>query len=216
MAFWLGILVAAIFAWAAIRIGFYETWGLLFNLLISIYLAIFLRPIILNNIPAVADTTHSNPLIMLVTAITSFLILYGISYTLLNNRSKIVFPKIFDILGTGVLGFAAGFLVWSFVNLLICLTPLSQAAFAKKINLSDQFEQISVPYISMCCNLVNTVVSSADSRYTTEQAISDLLGDVKRKAQRDKQAETDDPNRENIDQKNLLGPPPEPEEIEDI
>lgn len=41
MAFWIGLLVAIIFAAMAIKVGLYETWAMLFNIIISVYLAVF-------------------------------------------------------------------------------------------------------------------------------------------------------------------------------
>jgi hypothetical protein len=44
MVFWAGILVGGLFIWFAVKIGFYEMWATLFNIVISIYIAIFLSP----------------------------------------------------------------------------------------------------------------------------------------------------------------------------
>ena len=193
MVFWVGILVGGVFVWFAIKMGFYETWAFAFNIVISIYLAVFLGPIIASTVPVVRDTAYNNALTMTVTAVGVFLILHGISYTFLTGQFTVSFPKVFDTLGTGFLGFLAGFLVWSFVSLLICITPISQNSFVKEIGFSSQFEQTSVSYISRFCNLVNAVVSSQDNEQTTEEAISGLLKGAEKKAQ-DKTAEKAEPN----------------------
>lgn len=174
MAFWFGILVAGLFAWFAVGIGFYEMWVMLFNIVISIYLAVFLRPIIVN-IPAVGDTPYSNALTMIAIALASFSILHGISYTFITGQFKVSFPKIFNTLGTGFLGFLAGFLVWNFVSFLIFITPISQDTFVRGIGFNDEFQQSNVSVIYRLCNLVNTVVSSRDSEISSEQAVSELL-----------------------------------------
>ena len=193
MAFWIGILAGGAFAWFAIKRGFYETWALVFNIVISIYLAVFLGPVIANIVPAVRDTAYNNALSMLATAIGSFLILHGISYTFLTGQFTVPFPKVFDTLGTGFLGFLAGFLVWSFVSLVICITPISQNSFVKGIGFGTQFEQTNIPVICWWCNLVNSAVSSQDNEQTTEEAISGLLKGAEKKAQ-DKTAEKAEPN----------------------
>ena len=193
MAFWIGILVGGAFAWFAIKRGFYETWALVFNIVIAIYLAVFLGPVIANIVPAVRDTAYNNALTMLATAIGSFLILHGISYTFLTGQFSISFPKIFDTLGTGFLGFLTGVLVWSFVSLVICITPISQNSFVKEMGFGTQFEQTNVGYICWWCNLVNSAVSSRDNEQTTEEAISGLLKGAENKAQ-DKTAEKAEPN----------------------
>ncbi len=193
MAFWIGILVGGAFAWFAIKRGFYETWALVFNIVIAIYLAVFLGPVIANIVPAVRDTAYNNALTMLATAIGSFLILHGISYTFLTGQFSIPFPKVFDTLGTGFLGFLTGFLVWSFVSLVICITPISQNSFVKGIGFGTQFEQTNVGYISWWCNLVNSAVSSQDNEHTTQQALSKLLKNAESKVQ-GKAAEKAEPN----------------------
>jgi len=193
MVFWVGILVGGVFVWFAIKMGFYETWAFAFNIVISIYLAVFLGPIIASTVPVVRDTAYNNALTMTVTAVGVFLILHGISYTFLTGQFSVSFPKVFDTLGTGFLGFLTGFLIWSFVSLLICITPISQNSFVKEIGFGTQFEQSNIPVICWWCNLVNSVVSSQDSEQTTEEAISDLLKGAEKKAQ-DKTAEQAEPN----------------------
>ena len=198
MVFWIGILVGGLFAWFAIRMGFYETWVMLFNIVISVYLGVFLGPIIAN-IVAVADAPYSNVLAILAIAIASFLILYGISYIFFTSQFNIPFPKVFDILVAGFLGFLAGFLVWSFVSFLVCITPISQNTFVKEIGFGSQFERTNVPYISWWCNLVNKVVSRQDSEYSTKEAISGLRKSVRKKARdkTDNQAEQSKPAEPN-------------------
>lgn len=193
MVFWVGILIGALFAWFAIKIGFYEIWTLLFNIIISIYLAIFLGPIIMNIVPASGDAAYSTGLTILATAIGAFLILHGISYVFLTSQFSFSFPKILDTLGSGLLGFLAGLLVWSFAGLLICATPISQNAIVKEIGFSRELQQANISYICWWCNLVNAVVSSRDNKLTTEQAISGLLDDVEKKT-KDKAVKPAEPN----------------------
>ena len=193
MVFWIGILVGGAFAWLTIKRGFYETWALVFNIVISIYLAVFLGPVIADVVPSAGDTLYGNALTMLATAIGSFLILHVISYTFLTGQFAISFPKIFDTLGTGFLGFLTGFLVWSFVGLLIYTTPISQQPIVKEIGFGSQFQQTSVSYISRFCNLVNAIVFSQDNERTTQQALSGLLKSAESNVQ-GKTAERTEPN----------------------
>ena len=218
MVFWIGILVGGTFACFAIKLRFYQTWTLVFNIIISIYLAVYLRPVIIN-IPAVGYTPYSNAMVMATVALASFLILHGISYTFLTGQYNISFPKVFDVVGTGLLGFLAGFLVWSFLSLLIYITPASQNTFVKEIGFTDQFQQTSVLYISRFCNLVNAVVSSQDNEHSAEQTISKLLKGPESKA-REKTPEKPKPvepvkssnAKTSITEQEQLGPPPEPNE----
>ena len=52
MVFWIAILSGVLFAWLAVRLGFYATWILLFNVLLSIYVAIFLAPLVVDFAPS--------------------------------------------------------------------------------------------------------------------------------------------------------------------
>ena len=113
MAFWIGIFVAAVFAWFAVKIGFYEIWAMLFNIVISIYLAIRLRPVVPKFFPAAGAAPYSDVLIIVAIALGVFLILHGITYVFLTSQFAVPFPKLFDILGAGVLGFLTGFLYHS-------------------------------------------------------------------------------------------------------
>ena len=222
MMFWIGILVSAIFARSAIKLGFYQTWALLFNIIISIYLGLYLQPVIAN-IPAVGGTPYSNVLATAAVAIAAFLILHGISYTFFTGQFNVSFPKVFDTLGTGLLGFLAGFLIWSFLSLLIYITPVSQNSLIKEIGFTNAFQQTSASYVSRFCNLVNAVVSSKDNKLSAEQTIDKMLNDAKSKFQRKTRqkpepAESDKTQKDvktgNADQ-NLPGPPPEID-IDDI
>jgi hypothetical protein len=192
MMFWIGVLVGGTFAWFAIKLRFYQTWTLAFNIIISIYLSLYLRPVIIN-IPAVGNTPYSNALAMAAVALASFLILHGISYTFLTGQFNVSFPKIFDVVGTGLLGFLASFLVWSFLCLLFYITPVSQNTFVKDIGFTDQFQQTSVSYISRFCNLVNAVVSFQDNQCSAEQTISKLLKGSEPKKAREKTPEKSKP-----------------------
>lgn len=213
MVFWIGILTGAILAGFAVKKGFYETWAMSFNLVISIYLAVFLTPVITDIVPAAGNTPYGNTLTMLATAIAAFLILYGISYTFLTGQFSVSFPKILDTVGAGFLGFWAGFLIWSFVSLLICASPLSQNAFAERIGFDNP--QTSISYISWWGSMVNTIVSSQDSDVTSEQVIAELLKSVERKKPgRPKPAEPPvavepDEVETGIPEEELLGQPPE-------
>ncbi len=178
MVFWLGILTGGLFTWFAIKIGFYEMWALLFNIVISIYTAIFLSPVILNIVPEAGDIPCSNALALAVLGGGTFFILYGITYVFLTGQFKVSFPKLFDILFTGILGFLAGFLVLSFAALVITLTPISQNRFVKQVGFNRHSQQANISYICLWCDLVNSIVSSPDTKITSKQAVEHLLSET--------------------------------------
>ncbi len=180
MVFWTGVLVSCLFAWYAITRGFYETWVMLFNIIISIYLAIYLKPVTENIVPG-TDTLYRDALIVIASASAFFAILHGLSYILIMGQFSIPFPKILDTFGAGFLGFFTGFLLWSFAGLLVCITPISQNTFAKEIGLCGRFKQTNIPYICWWCNRVNMVVSRKGHKYPAEQAVDDMLKDFEGK-----------------------------------
>ena len=179
MAFWITIFGGAIFAWFAIKIGFYETWALLFNIVISIYLAIYLTPIIADILPTAINTHYCITLTITALATAIFFILYGITYALFTSQFRITFPQIFDILFAGFLGFFAGFLVLSFIALLICVTPISQNKFLNEMGLNREAQQANISYIGWWCDKVNWFAASKDNKITGQQAIDKLLARAK-------------------------------------
>jgi hypothetical protein len=181
MVFWAGILVGGLFIWIAIRIGFYEMWAMLFNAVISIYVAIFLTPTVLELVPEAGDIPCCNGLALSVLAIGTYLILYGITYIFLTGQFKVSFPKVLDILIAGVLGFLAGFLILSFIAFIITTTPISRNRIVSQIGLNRQSLQANTSYICWWCDVVNSIVSSPDTKITGEQAVEKLLNGTQKK-----------------------------------
>jgi len=185
MLFWLAILVGGLFAWLAVKAGFYNTWTMLFNIVVAIYMAVFLTPIVAEFVPAVGGTSCCNALTLIAIAIGTFFILYGISYTFITGQFNVSFPRVFDILFAGLMGFLAGFLVSSFVAFVICITPISQNKIANEIGLNRQSQQATISYICWWCDLVNGVVASKDSNYTAQKAIDWLFQSTEKKTRGD-------------------------------
>ncbi|UCE99058.1 MAG: CvpA family protein [Planctomycetota bacterium] len=217
MVFWTAILIGAIIAYYAIKLGFYEALVMLFNIVISVYLAVYLRAIVVN-VPAISDAPCCDALSMFGTAIAAFLVLHGISYTFLTGQFSIPFPRIFDTLGAACLGFLAGFLISSFLSLAICITPVSQHPIMKGIGFGSQhFEQTNGPYLYWWCDLVNAVVSEQQGEHPTKQAVSELLRSIEearrpkvtKRVEPTKPAEPAEPPQVKPDIEEQLGPPPE-------
>ena len=126
-------------------------------------------------------------------AIGAFLILHGTTYALITGQANVSFPKIFDTVLAGVLGFLAGFLVLSFAALLVCAAPISQNKFLNKAGFGKQSQQANISYICWWCDLVNTIVSARDNQVTSEQVVDELLSvtqpNVKPEAREREQAE---------------------------
>lgn len=176
MVFWLAILGGALFVQPAVRLGFFHIWSLSFNSLVSIYIAIFLAP----NVTQYASTTgsvspYSTALSMIVLAGGCFAILYGLSYIFLTGQFRVSFPEIIDILLAGALGFLTGFLVVSFVALIITVTPLPKQGLAKSMGFTVQSQRPTLAYIARCGDMVHSVVATGPGESPTKTAIERLF-----------------------------------------
>ena len=190
MLFWLGILIGLILAILAVKKGFYETWAILFNIIIAIYLAVFLTPIISDLIPISGKTSYSNILTILTVAIAAFVILHGMAYILILNQFNVNFPKILEIFGSGLLGFLGGLLIWSFVCILIFASPLSKNSFFDGVGFNSQTQQTHISYVSWWVNLIDSLVSAGDEQQAAEEAIGKLLKENEKKKSRKKRDTT--------------------------
>jgi len=197
MIFWMSVLAGGLFVWLAVRMGFFETWAMLFNIVISIYLSIFLGPAILDFIPDAANTSYCNALILVVTAAAAFLVLHGLTYVFFTSQFKVAFPRVFDVIFAGVLGFLTGFLVLSFAALVITATPVSNNQFLGHVGFNRDSQQANISYVCWWCDLVNSIVSLPESEVTTNQIVSQLLSSQPPNTDPalDKQPEQDNPGQ---------------------
>ena len=175
MMFWIGILVAAIFAYSAVKLGFYQAWTILFNVVIAVYAGIKLAPAVEEFVPMSGQYTRT--IAVLATGVGTFLVLQGIAYVFLIGQFTVTFPRGISTLGSGLLGFLAGFLVWSFAAVVICTTPLSDNAYIKDIGFeSKNLEEAKIQsYLVWWCNFVDKLVVTGDGQTSVEQTVKDLL-----------------------------------------
>jgi hypothetical protein len=165
-----------LFVWLGLRLGFYETWCLLFNVVISIYLAVFLAPTVAELAPITgAVSAYGTALSMVVLGGGCFAILYGLSYVFLTSQYTIPFPKIIDILVAGGLGFLCGFLVLSFLALIVTITPLAQHGLVRSIGFNPEAEQANTACLAWCCDLVHSFASPGATEGAAQAAIDHLL-----------------------------------------
>jgi len=209
MVFWMAVLIGALFVWLAVRIGFYETWVLLFNIVVSIYISIFLAPAVARFVPMPGGASWCTALSMLVLAGGSFAILHGLSWVFLTGQFSIRFPSLFDVVFSGILGFAAGFLILSFAALALSTTPLAEHKIVTTLGLGRQGQKANVVGIARCCDLIHSVAGFADGG-TTEAAVERLLKTSDDLAANDKPQP--DPNEPNAA---AATPQPQPSATED-
>ena len=175
MVFWIGILIAAIFAYSAVKLGFYHAWTILFNVVIAVYVGIKLGPAVEEFVPMSGQ--YCRTLAVLATGVGTFLVLQGIAYVFLIGQFAVTFPRGVNTLGSGLLGFLAGFLVWSFAAIVVCTMPLSDNSYIKEIGFdSKTLEEAKIkPYLVWWCNFVDKLVVSGEEQTSVEQTVHDLL-----------------------------------------
>ncbi|MGB7581274.1 MAG: CvpA family protein [Sedimentisphaerales bacterium] len=177
MVFWIGIFIAVLFAYSAIKLGFYHAWTMLFNLLVAVYIAVRIGPVLEEFFPAAVNGQYGKTLSLLTTGTGTFLILQGIAYVLLIGQFEVTFPRAVNIIGSGLMGFMAGFLVCSFATLVICTTPFSQQQYVKEIGLDTKtFEETRMQsYLVGWCKFMDTFVASGNDTVGVEKTIKELL-----------------------------------------
>jgi len=180
MVFWIAILVGAIFLWLTLKLSFYETWIMFFNIVISIYIALFLQPVITNLLPVAGNNPYSAALTIVGTAIACFLIFQGLAFVFFTSQFTITFPKVFEVLVSGFLGFLAGFLICSFITLNIALTPLPEITLVKDLGFDIQSQESNISYLCWWSDHVHKVVSHKDNQCTTRQLIDEIAGETKK------------------------------------
>lgn len=124
MWFWLTILVGLGFAALGIKIGFFEVFAAFFNCLVAVFTALFVTPWLLRLVPQAADMPAGVMFTTLVVCVAVFLFLFALCYFLITGQFSVPFPKVFDVVFAGSLGFLMGLLVISFLLVLLSGTPL--------------------------------------------------------------------------------------------
>jgi hypothetical protein len=217
MSAWIGIIFGVAVAYYGFKRGFFEMWGKFFNLIISVYLAIFLRPVIIEFIPDAGNSWGGIVLTILIIGVGIFFILYGISY-IAFGQFTIELPKIFDIAGGAFMGFLGGILIWSSLIFLFSITPLHQSTLAKNIGLAKYSAEEKSSYLCWWGDFVNLFAGSSENVHSTEEVMIEIFNsfDVvsgKGKAPIAVKPIVSEPNEAPVEKlrpiEEELGPPPE-------
>ncbi len=176
MVFWLAILIGALGVRFCIRLGFYETWGLLFNVIVSVYVAIFLAPRVAEFASSSGQTSaYSTGFALIALAGGCFALLYGLSYVFITGQFKVSFPETFDLLLAGAMGFVIGFLVMSFAALVVTATPLAQHRLLNGLGFNPKAQQASTACLARSCNAIHWVVGKDHEGNPALTAINRLI-----------------------------------------
>ena len=187
---WLTILGGIIIAILAIKIGFFETFAASFNTVLAIYAALFFTPFILTLAPQAADIPYGLAITSFAVGIGVFLILFAICFFLITGQFTVPFPKLFDVVFAGVLGFLIGFLAISFALVTVSRTTVAgRSQWIPAETLAPNTD-----YLCWWCDHVHRRVGSGN--WQTDRPTQEVLAWFAERAQRPSRPEEspDDPN----------------------
>ena len=175
MIFWIAVLIGLLLLYLATRIGFFETAVLSFNLLTSIYVGIYATPSLIDLVPSAANFAYGAATTVAAISLICFVFLYVLSYILLTGQFKVAFPKLFDVLLSGSIGFGTGMLLVSYAVFVASIMP-----FAQSIRLLDKTNiKANISLLSVCCDQVQGLVGTSGVPEQTEE----LLAQIRQRAQ---------------------------------
>ena len=114
MFFWITVISGVLVALLGLKLGWFESAALFFNLLIGIYVGVFATPLVAELIPAALEIPYGITCLALLVGLVVFGCLQTITYLFITGQFSVSFPKILDLSGGGLCGFLAGFLLMSY------------------------------------------------------------------------------------------------------
>ena len=169
-----GIIAGLIFAWVAIRMGLYVTWSVMFNLVISIYTAISLGPVVADKMPLEGGFGAAVILVGLAAAV--FTVLQGACYLFITSQYEMSFPKLFDSVTSGIIGFLAGILIISFLNLPLGIIRQNLSA---ENNYEESSQLGNSAYLDFWYNAMHSLVGTKENTQT-EKLVAEMIKNTKK------------------------------------
>jgi len=155
MVFWFAVLIGVVFLVVGIKKRLYPMWAILFNILISIYLGVMLSPVANELIFGSESSAYHKAGCVGGIAAAVFAILQTIAVCWLTGKFSVSFPRLFNNIGSGFLGFFAGYLTVTFLFFIVCIMPFSsEQPVAKKICELGGSKQIAAKSVKKACGLV--------------------------------------------------------------
>lgn len=176
MAFWILILFAAVGAFLAFKkADFYKMWAIIFNIFIAIYTSIMLSPWIISMIPTgTGGLQYQKVACVVCVAVLVFGVLQAITVNFITADYEITFPKLFDSIGSSVLGFVSGLTVSAFILLMLSLLPFAEAPVINKITGREATEKLAAGPIVTLCDFI-TAISIQPPEGKPRQAVTRLI-----------------------------------------
>jgi len=152
--------------------GLYDGWVLLIDTAVSVYLAVMLSPTLIDAFSINPEKTSVIAFIIIATALISFGILYALAYILFLGQFEVKFPKIVDMSGAALTGFAAGLLAWSFIIFVLVASPMGKSKTIEKMKL-DQKRSFNFMYTAT--KPLSAMAAKKDCPNSFERNIDSLL-----------------------------------------
>jgi len=167
------VLISLFFAVIAVKRGFYEMWGTLFNVVISIYSAVFLAPTVLKLSDGAETSEFLISVYLLSIAIVIFAILYFLCLTFLTGQFRITLPRIVDLIGSGLVGIAVGIIVWSFLGFLVLTMPVTYGRINRDTGIIHGLDEKAKPCLRVLCGVIDTMTFQKRA-YTVDEILDGL------------------------------------------
>ena len=151
------IIIGIVFALLGLKKTFYPMWALLFNILLAIYLAVMLMPVIIDKFRILTSFggNYSYSLCLLSMAAVVFVVLQLLTFRFLTAVYCVSFPALLNNAGAAILGFLAGFAVANFIIFLVTITPISNNPSLEKLSNDAQSSDSVNSYVISTCNIIN-------------------------------------------------------------
>lgn len=126
MVIWLGILIGLILGFFMFRMKkFIAAWALLLNVLIAIYIGVMVTPTLAGLVSELGQSRYNIAPTVFVITVLVYALLHFLTNNFLSGKLEASFPQMLSTLGSGVLGFIAGFIATCFVFFVVYIMPFS-------------------------------------------------------------------------------------------
>lgn len=158
MIFWFAVLIGVGGVVIGVKKRLFPMWAVLFNMLVSIYLGVMLSPLAVELIFGSESSGYHKAGCVGGIAVAVFAILQTIAICWLTGKFSVSFPRLFNNIGSGFLGFFSGYLAVTFLFFVVCLMPFSsEQPVVKKICESGGSKQIAAKSIEKACGFVGAL-----------------------------------------------------------
>ena len=169
------IIVGILFALLGMKKTFYPMWALLFNVLLAIYLAVMLTPIIIDKFKIIDSFgNYSYALCLLSIAVAVFAVAQLLTFRFLTAVYCVSFPAILNNAGAAILGFLTGFAVANFIIFIITITPITGNPSLDKLSKDAQSYGNVDSYLISTCKVINKLSLQCDKK-APQKAVAGII-----------------------------------------